>query len=100
MTPESTSNQDIIPFLTPAIQQQVVEQLVGMPEDGVITAWDPATCTAVYILARVNHEGLAHPVRWTIEGPVTREHAQQTGRQISEITSEQPGEFSGSVSIN
>ncbi|MCG8068222.1 MAG: hypothetical protein JAY84_10200 [Candidatus Thiodiazotropha taylori] len=98
MKTEETQRQSIVPFLSPDIENQLIEQIGTLPESGIVTTWDPATMTACYVWVDVVEGKKPTMKRWTVEGPVSRDHAQNAGRHIASIVEKSTTD--NSVTIN
>ena len=84
---EQRTDSSIIPLLSVELEQQLADRIGSMSKDGVVTVWDPETATACYVLVRVEPGKPPIMARWTLEGPVSRERAVMTGRQIEQAAS-------------
>ncbi|MCG8007978.1 MAG: hypothetical protein N0C81_10075 [Candidatus Thiodiazotropha lotti] len=98
MNKNSEMKPTIFPFFTPEVENELIEKIETLPKSGIVSAWDPSTKTACYVWVEVG--GTKNPImkRWTIEGPVTRDHAQNAGRHIASIV--EKSTTGQSVSIN
>ncbi|MCG7869130.1 MAG: hypothetical protein JAY74_22520 [Candidatus Thiodiazotropha taylori] len=98
MKTEEAQQQSIIPFLSPDIENKLIEQIGTLPESGIVTAWDPATMTACYVWVDVVEGRKPTMTRWAVEGPVSRDHAQNAGWHIASIVEKSTADHS--VTIN
>ena len=91
-----------LPFFTEQAEAQLVEQIGTMQASGVCLGYDPSTASAAYVLVRVERGQKPQMHRWTVEGPVTLDHARQTVQEIA-AAAELDGlvsEPQGGLSIN
>ncbi|MEW7990630.1 MAG: hypothetical protein AB2724_08575 [Candidatus Thiodiazotropha sp.] len=98
MKTEDLQKASIVPFISPTIENQLIEKIGSLPESGIVTVWDPSTMTACYVWVDVVEGQKPIMRRWTIEGPVSRDHAQDAGRHIASIVEKSTAEIP--VTIN
>lgn len=71
------------PFFSQEAEAQLIEKIGSMERSGVCLGYDPASATAAYVLVLVERGKRPVMRRWTVEGPVTLEHAREMTQEIS-----------------
>ena len=72
-----------LPFFTEQAEVKLVEQIGAMQASGVCLGYDPTTASAAYVLVKVERGQKPVMHRWTVEGPVTLDHARQMVQEIA-----------------
>ncbi|MEW8073630.1 MAG: hypothetical protein AB2758_20615 [Candidatus Thiodiazotropha endolucinida] len=74
--------EKVIPFLSNDAENQLLLEIGGMKEPGVVMAWDPKSKTACHVLMIKGPDNILRMKRWVVQGPISQSYAHQLTREI------------------